>query len=66
MGSDIQCDVVSVEGGHPSFDCGLYSASGQAHWAPGTYATTISDAGVAILLAGRNGASSVAASKRQP
>jgi len=66
VGSDIQCDVAGIASGHPSLDCGLYTATGRSHWVPGTYATTISNTGVAILLAGKNGASSIATSERQP
>ena len=66
VGSHIQCAVARLASGHPSLDCGLFSAPGQPHWVPGTYATAISDTGAAVLLAGKNGASSTSASKRQP
>jgi len=67
VGSHIECATQSGAGRRPPIlECGLYGAPGQPRWLPGTYATTISDAGVGILLAGRNGTASTVAVRSQP
>jgi hypothetical protein len=65
IGSHIQC-ASGTNGGHPTFACGLVTASAWRYWATGTYGSLLSDKGAYIVLAGKAGKITAAAFQKEP